>query len=608
MPPSAPERLATFRPCGYLLLECGWSEAEPVFVLLEYEGTPFADRTLLEPAQQLLVRIVAGGNQDVHCQAAPDRAAGEDDDAAAVGTHPFRQPAVPFGPATEEDAARLLRSFIVNGAVVSRAVGAGLAQLDGVPQYAGLDPPFTTERAVAAGPDLPCAGFGFCRVVRFAAAMFELPAAATGAGVVASGSVRPVHLLSHAVFSREWPKIVLADAKVAKKADRTRRCGYYRGTVVETPYLSVITAIMKTIQLDLGEHSYPIFIGTDLLGRADLVRPSVRGHQVLIVSNETVAPLYLEQAAAAFRDYHCDWVILPDGEQYKTLQTLNVIFDALLERQFDRKCTLVALGGGVVGDITGFAAACYQRGVDFIQIPTTLLAQVDSSVGGKTGVNHPLGKNMIGAFHQPRCVIADIGVLDTLDDRQLSAGLAEVIKYGLIQDAEFFAWLEENMDRLLAREPAALIHAIHRSCEDKAKVVAADERESGLRAILNMGHTFGHAIETGVGYGRWLHGEAVATGMLMAADLSHRLGWLSAEDVARIDNLIDKACLPTRAPADLECDRFLELMAVDKKVSGGKIHLVLPKAIGEAVVCGDYDPALLRETLEAHLAVGCGSA
>ncbi len=362
---------------------------------------------------------------------------------------------------------------------------------------------------------------------------------------------------------------------------------------------------MKTIHLDLGEHSYPIFIGTDLLGRPDLVTPYIRGRQVLIVSNETVAPLYLEQAAAAFEGFQCESVILPDGEEYKTLPTLNTIFDTLLERQFDRKCTLVALGGGVVGDITGFAAACYQRGVDFIQIPTTLLAQVDSSVGGKTGVNHPLGKNMIGAFHQPRCVVADIGVLDTLDDRQLSAGLAEVIKYGLIQDAEFFAWLEANMDRLLAREPDALIYAVHRSCEDKAKVVAADERESGIRAILNMGHTFGHAIETGVGYGRWLHGEAVATGMLMAADLSHRLGWLSAEEVARIDNLIDKACLPTRAPADLQCDRFLELMAVDKKVSGGKIHLVLPKAIGESVVCGDYDPALLRETLEAHLAVGC---
>ncbi len=367
-------------------------------------------------------------------------------------------------------------------------------------------------------------------------------------------------------------------------------------------------SIMKTIHLDLGRHSYPIFIGTELLGKTELVTPHIRGGQVLVVSNETVAPLYLEQTLEAFNDYRCESVILPDGEQYKTLQTLNTIFDALLEQHFDRKCTLVALGGGVVGDITGFAAACYQRGVDFIQIPTTLLAQVDSSVGGKTGVNHPLGKNMIGAFHQPRCVIADIGVLDTLDDRQLSAGLAEVIKYGLIQDADFFCWLEQNMELLLARQPEALIYAIHRSCQDKAEVVAADEREeSGVRAILNMGHTFGHAIETGVGYGRWLHGEAVATGMLMAADLSQRLGWLSAQDVARIDNLIDKACLPTRAPADLQCDQFLELMAVDKKVSGGKIHLVLPRTIGESVVCSDYDPEILKQTLEAHLAVGCGA-
>ncbi len=363
---------------------------------------------------------------------------------------------------------------------------------------------------------------------------------------------------------------------------------------------------MKTIHLDLGERGYPVFIGENLLDRRDLVAPCIRGHQVLVVSNETVAPLYLDPVLQAFDGYQCGTLVLPDGEQYKTLKTLNTIFDTLLELHFDRKCTLVALGGGVVGDITGFAAACYQRGVDFIQIPTTLLAQVDSSVGGKTGVNHPLGKNMIGAFHQPRCVVADIKVLDTLDDRQFSAGLAEVIKYGLIQDAEFFCWLEENMERLLARDTDALIHTVHRSCQDKADVVRADEKESGIRAILNMGHTFGHAIETGVGYGRWLHGEAVATGMLMAADLSHRLGWLSEKDIARIDNLIDKACLPTRAPADLQSDQFLELMAVDKKVSGGQIYLVLPRAIGESVVCADYDPEMLKQTLEAHLAVGSG--
>jgi len=360
---------------------------------------------------------------------------------------------------------------------------------------------------------------------------------------------------------------------------------------------------MKTINVDLGERSYPIFIGADLLGKAELVTQYIAGEQVLIVSNETVAPLYLKQASAAFDNYNCQVAILPDGEQHKTLQMLNTIFDVLLELRFDRSCTLVALGGGVVGDMTGFAAASYQRGVNFIQIPTTLLAQVDSSVGGKTGVNHPLGKNMIGAFHQPRCVVSDHGVLDTLDDRQLSAGLAEVIKYGLIQDPEFFCWLEENMDLLLARDSEALTYAIRCSCLDKAEVVAADEREGGIRAILNLGHTFGHAIETGVGYGRWLHGEAVGTGMLIAADLSRRLGWLTIRDVARIDNLLDKACLPTRAPADLDCSRFLQLMAVDKKAAGGKINLILLRAIGEAVICSDYDPELLKQTLEDHLAL-----
>jgi len=360
---------------------------------------------------------------------------------------------------------------------------------------------------------------------------------------------------------------------------------------------------MKTLRVELGERSYPIHIGSGLLGRAELVRPHLRGEQVMVVTNETVAPLYLDQTLEAFAGLTCETVVLPDGEQYKTLHTLDRIFDALLGRRFDRQATLVALGGGVVGDMTGFAAACYQRGVPFIQIPTTLLAQVDSSVGGKTGVNHPLGKNMIGAFHQPACVVADTDTLNTLDDRQLSAGLAEVIKYGLIEDAEFFAWLEANMDALLGRDPEALAYAIERSCLDKAAVVAADERESGRRALLNLGHTFGHAIETGAGYGAWLHGEAVGTGMLMAADLSMRLGWLGQADVDRIDNLIDKARLPTRAPAHLNFDRYLELMAVDKKVRAGKIRLVLLKAIGEAVLSEDYDPALLRKTVEAHRAL-----
>jgi len=304
---------------------------------------------------------------------------------------------------------------------------------------------------------------------------------------------------------------------------------------------------MKTLNVELGERSYPIHIGRDLLGRKDLIADAISGTQVMIVSNETIAPLYLEKARAAFSDYECEAVILPDGEQYKNLQTLDIIFAALLTHHFDRHCTLVALGGGVVGDMTGFAAACYQRGVSFIQIPTTLLAQVDSSVGGKTGVNHALGKNMIGAFHQPQTVIIDTDTLETLDDRQLSAGLAEVIKYGLIQKNDFTIWLEQHMDKLLARNPDYIAEAVKISCQSKADVVAADEKESGIRALLNLGHTFGHAIETGMGYGNWLHGEAVAVGMLMAADLSMREGWLNATDVKRVEDLIDRANLPTRA-------------------------------------------------------------
>lgn len=360
---------------------------------------------------------------------------------------------------------------------------------------------------------------------------------------------------------------------------------------------------MKTLNVDLGDRSYPIYIGSQLLGKPELVVPYVKGTQVMIVSNETVAPFYLQQAEAAFTEFDCRSVILPDGEQYKNLQTLDTIFDALLTHQFDRHCTLVALGGGVIGDMTGFAAACYQRGVDFIQIPTTLLAQVDSSVGGKTGVNHPLGKNMIGAFHQPRCVVIDTDTLDTLEDRQLSAGLAEIIKYGLIRDLDFVAWLEDHMDKLLARNPADIAQAIETSCRSKAVVVAEDERESGVRALLNLGHTFGHAIETGAGYGNWLHGEAVGTGMLMAADLSMRQGWISAQDVQRVENLIDKARLPTRAPAHMDYDTFMDIMAVDKKVRAGKINLVLFRQLGEAFITDDFDPDLLRETINAHHAI-----
>ncbi len=354
---------------------------------------------------------------------------------------------------------------------------------------------------------------------------------------------------------------------------------------------------MNTLEVDLGSRSYPIHIGSGLLGDPQWVEPHIQGTQVMIVTNETVAPLYLEMAREAFRSYQVESVILPDGEQYKDLKTWNTIFDALLTARFDRKCTLVALGGGVVGDITGYAAASYQRGVDFIQIPTTLLAQVDSSVGGKTGVNHPLGKNMIGAFHQPRCVIADTDSLNTLDERQLSAGIAEVIKYGLIRDPDFFSWLEENMGHLVAREPAALAYAIRRSCENKAEVVAADELEAGQRALLNSGHTFGHAIEAGMGYGVWLHGEAVAAGMVMAADLSMRLGWISEKDVERLRRLIQQANLPIQGPATLQPERYLELMSVDKKAEAGRIRLVLQRGIGDAVVTEEFTQEKLLKTL-----------
>jgi 3-dehydroquinate synthase len=357
----------------------------------------------------------------------------------------------------------------------------------------------------------------------------------------------------------------------------------------------------RILHLDLGDRSYPIYIGPHLLHQPELYRPYIRGRQVMLVSNETVAPLYLDTVKQALAGYQTDQVILPDGEKHKNLEVLNRIFDALLQNRFNRNCCLVALGGGVIGDMTGFAAASYQRGVDFIQIPTTLLAQVDSSVGGKTGVNHPLGKNMIGAFHQPRCVLADTDTLNTLDDRQLSAGLAEVIKYGLIMDAAFFAWLENNVDRLLARDTEALTYAIEHSCRCKAEIVAADERESGRRALLNLGHTFGHAIETGMGYGNWLHGEAVAAGMVMAADLSARHGWLSQVDVERIRRLLSRARLPVAAPPEIGRQQFADLMAVDKKAVDGGLRLILLNAIGDAKISGDYDPRLFENTLDGGL-------
>ena len=352
-----------------------------------------------------------------------------------------------------------------------------------------------------------------------------------------------------------------------------------------------------TLSVALGARSNPIYIGTGLIADPACYRPHIQGGQVMIVTNETVAPLYLEQTRTALSGLRVCTVVLPDGEVHKTQDVLNRIYDALLAERFSRDCTLVALGGGVIGDMTGFAAACYQRGVAFVQVPTTLLAQVDSSVGGKTGINHPLGKNMIGAFHQPRAVIADTATLDTLADRELSAGLAEVIKYGLIRDPAFFDWLDTHLTALRDRDPQPLAEAIRRSCENKAVVVAADELESGERALLNLGHTFGHAIETGTGYGNWLHGEAVGAGMCMAADLSARLGWLSAMDLARTRNLIGRAGLPTAPPLALPINRFLELMAVDKKVLDGRIRLVLLRGIGAAVVTDQFDPAELRATL-----------
>ncbi len=359
--------------------------------------------------------------------------------------------------------------------------------------------------------------------------------------------------------------------------------------------------MMKTtLFVDLGDRSYPIHIGAGVLEHTELLRSYIPGQQTLIVSNTTVAPLYLERTLAVLDGFRCETVILPDGERYKTLETLNTVFDTLLKQRFDRNCTIIALGGGVIGDMAGFAAACYQRGVHFIQIPTTLLAQVDSSVGGKTAVNHPLGKNMIGAFYQPRCVLADTNTLNTLADRELSAGLAEVIKYGLIRDFPFLEWLESNIEALLNRDIATLNKAIEHSCRNKAEIVIADEREAGERALLNLGHTFGHAIETGIGYGEWLHGEAVAAGIVLAARLSARLGWLAGEQVERIRSLLARAHLPLDPPPILTADDFLRLMAVDKKVQNGQLRLVLLRDLGQAVIAGDIDPRQLRDTLTSR--------
>lgn len=362
---------------------------------------------------------------------------------------------------------------------------------------------------------------------------------------------------------------------------------------------------MKTLELDLGNRSYPIHIGSGLIGSKDLLCEKIMGNRVAIVSNTTVAPLYLSVVLNSIKDFDPISIILSDGEQYKNLDTLNQIYTALLEQHCDRQTTLVALGGGVIGDMTGFAAASYQRGIPFMQIPTTLLAQVDSSVGGKTGVNHALGKNMIGAFYQPKSVIIDIDTLQTLPDRELSAGLAEIIKYGLINDHEFFTWLEDNMEGLMTRDKAALTEVIYRSCENKARVVSQDEREAGVRALLNFGHTFGHSIETALGYGQWLHGEAVAAGMVMAADLSRRLGWIKASDVERIEMLILRANLPIRYPDSLGVEKFRSFMQVDKKNIAGQLRLVLLKEIGDAVITTEFSEALLSDTLK-HGCINAG--
>lgn len=363
---------------------------------------------------------------------------------------------------------------------------------------------------------------------------------------------------------------------------------------------------MQTLQVELGERSYPIYIGTGLLGRADLLAPHIHGRQVAIVTNETVAPLYLGGLEAALADYAVASIVLPDGEAFKTWETLQKIFDGLLGARHDRRTTVIALGGGVIGDMAGFAAACYQRGVNFIQVPTTLLSQVDSSVGGKTGINHPLGKNMVGAFYQPQAVLIDTASLATLPERELSAGLAEVIKYGLICDEPFLSWLEAHMPALRALDQEALTVAIERSCAAKARVVGADERESGVRATLNLGHTFGHAIETQQGYGAWLHGEAVAAGTVMALEMSRRLGWIGAAERDRAIRLFQAAGLPVVPPRDMLPEHFLQHMAVDKKVLDGHLRLVLLRRLGEAVVTGEFPREILNATLSTDYAALAG--
>ncbi|WP_180111115.1 MULTISPECIES: 3-dehydroquinate synthase [unclassified Acinetobacter] len=359
---------------------------------------------------------------------------------------------------------------------------------------------------------------------------------------------------------------------------------------------------MQTLHVELGERRYPIFIGSDL-NPESLLEPYIHGKQVMIVSNTTVAPLYLQHYVRAIEGLGktVATCILPDGEKFKNSEHLNLIFDALLESGFNRDCTVLALGGGVIGDMAGFASACFQRGVYFIQVPTTLLSQVDSSVGGKTGINHPLGKNMIGAFQQPQVVLADMAQLKTLPARELSAGLAEVIKYALLGDVEFLTWLEQHMDALVAGDATLLAEAVYRSCAHKARIVANDEKEQGERALLNLGHTFGHAIESYLGYGEWLHGEAVATGMVMAADLSHRMGWITAEDLERTKKIILRAQLPIVCPK-IPLEDFLAYMSHDKKVLNGQLRLILLKSLGQAIITKEFDVELMKQAILANQA------
>jgi 3-dehydroquinate synthase len=360
---------------------------------------------------------------------------------------------------------------------------------------------------------------------------------------------------------------------------------------------------MNTVNVKLEERSYPIYIGNNILSQEGLVNNLLVGQQVMIVTNTTVGPLYHEKLRTQIKDFNPISLELEDGEHYKNLETVTKIFDALLEHRFSRNSTLIALGGGVVGDVTGFAAACYQRGINFIQIPTTLLAQVDSSVGGKTGVNHPLGKNMIGAFHQPQGVIADTSVLATLPDRELKAGIAEIIKYGFIYDVAFFEWLEINLEKILNQDVYALAYAVQRSCEIKAEIVSTDEKEAGIRAILNFGHTFGHAIETGCGYGVYLHGEAISIGMCLAAELSCRLDHISRIEMMRGIQLLERSGLPTSLPEQLVAQDYLKLMAVDKKNIDGEIRVIVLERMGSASLPLVVDSVLLKKTIEEYGAI-----